>query len=339
MIKKILVADNSITIQKIVAMAFEHEDALVEGSTSVNFSGWENSEFSLDESLEGLILRIYPLLVNEDVASILTIENIDLTDEANWVGVQELLLNVEAVATAEIQISLTWNSITDIDLWVVEPDGGKIYYNNSFSATSLGWLDYDNTESYGPENITFNYKMPEGDYKVYVHHFDGGVVTDYQVTVAIGDNITSYAGDFPLGVTDSEAIDDEGVDFITTISVDTTINSRLEAPIATSQYQGAWKLPGNASMSGYVDVNGENVDIYYQLESECEGINAFSGSSFTTAFNANEGVLQVSDALFSGANDSNFTYKLLDLELSILPDNCEIIDDGYYDDDYEENAE
>ena len=31
MIKKILVADNSITIQKIVAMAFEHEDAVVEG--------------------------------------------------------------------------------------------------------------------------------------------------------------------------------------------------------------------------------------------------------------------------------------------------------------------
>ncbi len=31
MIKKILVADNSITIQKIVAMAFEHEDVVVEG--------------------------------------------------------------------------------------------------------------------------------------------------------------------------------------------------------------------------------------------------------------------------------------------------------------------
>jgi DNA-binding response OmpR family regulator len=31
MTKKILVADNSITIQKIVAMAFEHENAVVEG--------------------------------------------------------------------------------------------------------------------------------------------------------------------------------------------------------------------------------------------------------------------------------------------------------------------
>ena len=31
MIKKILVADDSITIQKIVAMAFEKEDAIVEG--------------------------------------------------------------------------------------------------------------------------------------------------------------------------------------------------------------------------------------------------------------------------------------------------------------------
>ena len=31
MIKKILVADNSVTIQKIVAMAFEQEGAVVEG--------------------------------------------------------------------------------------------------------------------------------------------------------------------------------------------------------------------------------------------------------------------------------------------------------------------
>ena len=31
MTKKILVADNSVTIQKIVAMAFENEDAVVEG--------------------------------------------------------------------------------------------------------------------------------------------------------------------------------------------------------------------------------------------------------------------------------------------------------------------
>ena len=33
MTKKILVADNSITIQKIVAMAFENEDAVVEGAS------------------------------------------------------------------------------------------------------------------------------------------------------------------------------------------------------------------------------------------------------------------------------------------------------------------
>lgn len=311
----------------------------VEGNTSIDFSGWGNSDFVLNESLEGIILRIYPLLVNEEVANILTIEDVDLTDETSWVGVQELLLNVEAVATAEIQISLTWNSITDIDLWVIEPNGDKIYYANSFSSASLGWLDYDNIVSYGPENITFNYKMPEGDYKVYVHHFDGGVETDYQVTVAIGDNVTSYVGGFPEGVTASEEIADEGVDFITTISVNATINSRLETPIATSQYQGTWKLPEGASTSGYIDVNGEDVDIYYEIETECLGISAFSGSSFITGFRLNEGVLQVSDAMLSGANDLNFTYKILDVELSTLPDSCEIIDDGYYDDDYEEFAE
>ena len=308
--------------------------ASVEGNTSVDFSGWENSDFSLNQSLEDISLRIFPLLVDDAVVNISSIDDIDLTDETNWVGVQDLVFNIQAVATAEIQISLTWNSITDIDLWVVEPNGTKISYEAPFSATSLGWLDYDNTVSYGPENITFNYKMPEGDYKVYVHHFNGGVETDYQVTISIGDDINTYSGNFPEGVTDSEAIDDAGVDFITSIVVDSAINEQLATTIPTSQYQGTWKLPENSSVPGYVDVKGDIVTVYIEYGEQCLGHEVLVASHFSTGFSASDGKLQITDAALGGLGEtaeSNINYNTLTLALSSLPSNCTT--DYYYDEE------
>jgi len=325
-------------------------EADVEGETEINVAGWANQNFILNERLAGLVLRIYPLLVNETVASILSIEDIDLTDESNWIGVQELLMNVEAVATAEIQISLTWNSQTDIDLWVVGPDGEKISYQRKVSPISLGWLDFDNVFAYGPENITFNYQMPLGDYKVYVHHYNGGVKTDYQVTVAIGDSVNVYNGDFPEGVTSSDDINEEGVDEITTIAVDSTLNSQLEAPVLLNQYLGAWKLPESSSISGYVVIE-ENSIIGYSIEdSECTGYQFYIGSVFPTGFSIIDNKLHISDALLGSQyyyfqagpvngpevevpvefeNEEvevevpSFTYSNLELKTSTLPVNCD----------------
>jgi uncharacterized protein YfaP (DUF2135 family) len=340
--KKLKKSDRGFKSQPVVsgkAISAQAVGQEAEGETSVNIAGWGNSDFSLSENIESLKMRIYPLLVNESVASILTINDIDLTDVSNWVGMQELLLKVEAVATAQIQVSLTWNSETDIDLWIIGTDEEKIYYANPLSAQSLGWLDHDNTEAYGPENITFNYQMPEGDYKVYVHHYNGGVQTDYQVTVAIGDNVMVYNGDFPEGVTDSEAIDDAGVDFVTTITIDSAQNSQLKAPIATSQYQGIWKLAANSSRAGYVVINGQDVTLYVNYEDECSGNLSFRGEYLTTGFSESSGMLQVSDALLAGVyyfdENSTFTYATIDLQLSALPENCEI----YVDDENEYSNE
>ena len=57
MIKKILVADNSITIQKIVAMAFEHEDALVEGISKGNDALDKMKTFEPDIVLADIDMR------------------------------------------------------------------------------------------------------------------------------------------------------------------------------------------------------------------------------------------------------------------------------------------
>lgn len=303
-------------------------ESIAEGSTDVVLEGWGNSEFTLEQSLEGLKLRIYPLLVNDSVIGLISLSDIDLTDETNWAGVQELLLSVEAVATAQIQVSLTWNSKTDIDLWIVGPDGEKIYYAEPFSTVSLGWLDYDNTEAYGPENITFNYQMPEGDYKVYVHHYDGDVQTDYQVTIAIGNEVITYSGDFPEGVTYSEAIDDEGVDYISTFSIDDAKNEQLTTPVPINQFLGTWKLPEKSSVEGFIVMSEEGITAYGVNGSSCYGHVIYEGSSLPTGFGVENGMLQVSDAFVGGlyfsSEEARFTYAILDLQLSSLPENCNI---------------
>ena len=57
MIKKILVADNSTTIQKIVAMAFEHEDTLVEGISNGNDALDKMKTFEPDIVLADIDMR------------------------------------------------------------------------------------------------------------------------------------------------------------------------------------------------------------------------------------------------------------------------------------------
>lgn len=313
--------------------------ASVEGETEINFAGWSSSEFTLESSIQNLKLRIYPLLVNKTVSNVSSIEDIDLEDSSNWVGIQELLLNVEAVATATIQVSLTWDSQTDIDLWVVDKDGSKLYWADSSSPKFLGWLDFDNVYAYGPENMTFDYQMPAGDYKIYVHHFDGGVETNYQVTIAVGDDVKTIGGYFPEGVTSSSEIDDQGVHYIDTITVDGDLNSQLKTPVLLSQYTGVWKLPENSSAEGYFDIKENSITAYYSYgENECEGYTGYEGTYFPTGFSVVDNQLKVSDAMLGAdypigdyyGDVPSFSYSQLDLELSTLPSNCTL----YIEDDY-----
>ena len=68
-----------------------------------------------------------------------------------------------------VKITLIWDNYADIDLHCIDPAGDHIYYANMYSSTG-GFLDYDNTEAYGPENIYFN-PAPAGTYRVFIHYF------------------------------------------------------------------------------------------------------------------------------------------------------------------------
>lgn len=71
----------------------------------------------------------------------------------------------------DVQITLTWDNIADLDLHVIDPNGEEIYWNDQYSSSN-GVLDVDDIDGYGPENIYWpEYEAPSGDYEVYVHMF------------------------------------------------------------------------------------------------------------------------------------------------------------------------
>lgn len=97
-----------------------------------------------------------------------------------------------------IHIAMSWNSQgTDIDLWVTDPRGEKIYYENP-NSNSGGYLDLDDTDGLGPENIYWRSGAPDGVYKVAVHYFGCDNVcnpTSYKVKVSNGlGTVRNYEG-------------------------------------------------------------------------------------------------------------------------------------------------
>jgi len=94
----------------------------------------------------------------------------------------------------EITITLAWETIDDLDLYLVEPSGEKIYFDHPKSASN-GELDIDknageNLVNNPIENIFYANNPPSGKYSVHVHYFKkNSSITDipYKVYINIGD--------------------------------------------------------------------------------------------------------------------------------------------------------
>lgn len=111
----------------------------------------------------------------------------------NWSKKKTIKFKALDVGTGDVQVSLTWDTRSDIDLWLIEPNGNKIYYANKISSTG-GALDFDNTVEYGPENIFYKNVAPTGTYKVQVKYYSGTPVTNYNVVVKNGSVVNTYEG-------------------------------------------------------------------------------------------------------------------------------------------------
>jgi hypothetical protein len=70
----------------------------------------------------------------------------------------------------DLRVTISWNTdATDVDLWVIEPDGTKVFYSHNRSKSG-GELSQDQTQGYGPERYRIG-KAQAGTYKVLVHYF------------------------------------------------------------------------------------------------------------------------------------------------------------------------
>ena len=86
------------------------------------------------------------------------------------------------VPVVALRATLTWDtSGTDVDFWITDPNGEKCYYANRTTASGLT-LDFDDTNGFGPENITTTSIIP-GNYVVQVHYY-----SDHNSDIAIPSN-------------------------------------------------------------------------------------------------------------------------------------------------------
>lgn len=92
------------------------------------------------------------------------------------------------VGAGDVQVSVSWDAESDVDLHVVQPDSEEVWYGNDSTAVG-GKLDLDSNPACSidhvkNENITFS-APPTGTYKVRVDYYDACGVegTNYVVTV------------------------------------------------------------------------------------------------------------------------------------------------------------
>jgi uncharacterized protein YfaP (DUF2135 family) len=77
-----------------------------------------------------------------------------------------------------LNVRLEWNAPVDLDLWVVDPCGNKIFWDHTEDTcnSSIGRLDQDNWcnnfVAGRPENIYWKTSPPSGTYKVSVNVFN-----------------------------------------------------------------------------------------------------------------------------------------------------------------------
>ena len=107
------------------------------------------------------------------------------------------------VGTGDVQVTLSWDSDSDVDLHVVDPNGEEVYYSNE-QVSSGGQLDLDanagcNIADVRNENITWPVgTAPRGTYTVRVDYWSSCDVpeTNYTVLVNNGGNVQVFTGTF-----------------------------------------------------------------------------------------------------------------------------------------------
>ena len=114
-----------------------------------------------------------------------------------------LSTTVTEVGTGDVQVTLSWDADSDVDLHVVAPGGDEIYYGRRQSSSG-GQLDLDSNaacdiDGVRNENITWPVgRAPRGQYTVRVDYWSscGVARTNYTVRVNNGGDVQIFTGFF-----------------------------------------------------------------------------------------------------------------------------------------------
>ncbi|MEZ0395400.1 MAG: hypothetical protein ABWK53_03070 [Anaerolineales bacterium] len=108
---------------------------------------------------------------------------------------------IQNLRTGDVQITLIWNNTNDLDLWVTDPYGTRIYYGNRHSSSG-GSLDVDanpacnNLNPQPVENIYWpSGGAPLGHYTVEVHYYstcESTVETPFVVRVLVDGRVREF---------------------------------------------------------------------------------------------------------------------------------------------------
>lgn len=84
--------------------------------------------------------------------------------------VDELRLEFDGEIEADLRVVLEWDAdYVDVDLWVIEPSGEKVYFRNKVSKSG-GLMSRDCVDGFGPESY-FNRSAPPGSYRIVAKYF------------------------------------------------------------------------------------------------------------------------------------------------------------------------
>ena len=145
---------------------FDHPFITLEG-TILNFNGTETTLF-----LNGISRKMY--VDNDGFEYYPTLESGTNTIRVQAETVNGLYYNEISVfndASPDVLwIELTWDSIAEVDLYIYEPDGTVVWYDNT---QGNGIIYNDTYEFFGPETYVLNPdNLISGEYNIRVHFYD-----------------------------------------------------------------------------------------------------------------------------------------------------------------------
>jgi len=105
---------------------------------------------------------------------------------------EKITLNAD-IPVMDIKVVLTWDSETDLDLHVIDPNGEDCYFFHMRTEIG-GSLDIDDVDGYGPETFTLENAIP-GDYTVEVVAFSlASQTANATVKVFLEDKLSNVFG-------------------------------------------------------------------------------------------------------------------------------------------------